>query len=513
VIWRLASVAFALLLAGCSSGSRPPPPQVPFEASVTIDAGRPGRDANALVLGNNIQWVDRGDELLRAPGNEFAEPMLQRVQELAPAMLRYPGGAMSDTYHWKDGVGPLAERKLNEHFFSKKSQVIEMGTQEFLELCDLTGALPLITVNVASGTAREAADWVEYTNRTTRWSSRTARALPRVRYWEIGNEPYLRDDNRKELWVEPEAYARRAGEFIRAMRAVDPSIVVGIPLRSDRLGGVPATPYPGYNRKVLQAIDADFDYVALHDAYLPLGFDKSYSDDELYLGTAAATAGVEEDFAATRALLAELRPGKAVALAVTEYQALYSLGKSTDDYIATPAGAMYVADLLRVFAQTDDLAFANFWSLSGNWIFGALDREGRARPAYHVLKAYRTLLAGRLVPVKVETRTFDSPRAGLVAPRSGLPLVTAIATREGEVVRIILVNKDGANPASTDLRFADAKLGAATYVSYGGPSRFATRDLPATGVVARGALPAGGAARIDLPPHSVTLVEIRGVSS
>jgi alpha-N-arabinofuranosidase len=498
--------ALCLALAGCTP-AEPPTAAAPFAASVSIEADAPGYPGNLLILGSNVQWVDRGDEVLKPSGDGFAAPMLQRVEELSPTVLRYPGGSMSDTYHWKDGIGALSGRKRNEHFFSKSAQVVAMGTREFLELCEATGAVPLITVNVASGTPQEAAEWVAYTNGEPLRSSRSGLALPRVRHWEIGNEPYLRDERRKELWLEPEEYAKRASEFIRAMRKVDPQLVIGIPLRSDTLGGVPVTPMPGYNRKVLQQIDADFEFVALHNAYLPLGFDKSYSDKDLYLATAAAAPTVAEDLSQTRALLRELRPDKGIVLAITEYQALYTIGKNTDEYIATPAGALYVADLLRLLAETRDVAFANFWSLSGNWHFGALDQEGRPRPAYHVLKAFRTLLQGRMVPIKVDSPSFDSPRVGFAPARKGLPRVTAIATRDGNVVRAILINKDPVNPATTTIRTTGAARANGTYRSLGGPRPFSVRGLPADGVVRSGGLPAAPAeASLELPPHSVTLV-------
>jgi alpha-N-arabinofuranosidase len=414
--------------------------------------------------------------------------MLQRVVALGPTVLRYPGGSMSDTYHWKDGIGPLGERRVNEHFFSSRKQVVAMGTQELLELCEATGAAPLITVNTATGSAQDAADWVTYTNRKELVSSRTGKPLPRVRYWEIGNEPYLQDDKRKALWIQPEAFAKKASEFIRAMKRVDPDIVVGIPLRSDKIGGVPATPLPGYNRKVLQLIDVDFDFVALHNAYLPLGFDRKYGDDELYLATAAAASVVEDDFAETRRLLKELRPGKDVKLAVTEYQALYSLGKSTDDYILSPAGALYVAEALRVFAQAGDLMLANFWSLSGNWHFGALDQKGEPRPAYHVLKAYRALLQGRMLPVSVQAPAFDSPRVGLVPARTAVPKVTAIATIDADRVRAIVINKDAAGAATVTLVLPEGVMSVGgTFTSYGGPRRPPGNRAAALGHVDRSA--------------------------
>ena len=287
--------------------------------------------------------------------------MLRAIKDLEPSILRYPGGSHSDLYHWKDGVG---QRALGTHFFSGSSQPILFGTDEFLTLCEKLHADPLLTVNIATGDAEEAADWVYYVNKGP---ARTANghAWPRVQYWEIGNEPYLREDKRKDIAVGPEEFVKRANAIISAMKHVDPDIKVGIPLRSDILGGLPATPYPGFNEAVLKGLKAPFDFVALHNAYGPYAFDRSYSDRDLYLAAVAASKQTASDIELTRAVLRRYLAGRTVPFAITEFAPLFTIGKSSDGYIGTITGAIYVADLLRLFALSDDIELAAYWSLSG----------------------------------------------------------------------------------------------------------------------------------------------------
>ena len=80
-------------------------------------------------------------------------------------------------------------------------------------------AVPLITVNVGTGTPSEAASWVYYAN--------TVRGFG-IKYWQVGNEmdgnwetggPFRADD-----------YAYRFTEYYAAMKAVDPSIVITGPV-------------------------------------------------------------------------------------------------------------------------------------------------------------------------------------------------------------------------------------------------------------------------------------------
>ena len=482
-----------------------------FDVHVTVAVDKPGREVNRLILGNNVQWVDRGDELITADGRQFQPQMLERARILGPTVLRFPGGSMSDLYHWKDGIGEPAQRGLNEHFFSRQMQRVLMGTREFLELCESLGAEPLITVNTATAPPEEAAEWVDYVNRKGLRSSRTGRPLPRVRYWELGNEPYLRDDKQKRLWIAPEAFAARANAFIQAMRRVDPGIEIGVPLRSDRIGGVSATPYPGYNEVVLRNISARFEFVALHSAYLPLAFDKRYQDRDFLLAALAAPQTVAADFDATRRQLQQFKPGRTIKLAVTEYNAFFSHGgMPSDDYIASPAGAMYVADLLRLFTETPDLLLANFWSLSGNWRFGAFAGNGRPRPAYHVLSAFHRVLRGRMLPVSIDAPGFNSPAVGFVPEQRGQSKVTALATLDNGTTRAILINKDPVSSAAVMLNVAGMESGRGKADSLVVEMPFDLKE--GDDIFARRALEirvVRGRMSIQLPALSITVVELR----
>jgi alpha-N-arabinofuranosidase len=111
-------------------------------------------------------------------------------------VIRWPGGCFADTYHWRDGLGPRESRPktANSRWGWDEVEPNAVGTHEFLDLCERTGATPWLNGNVATADAREMTDWVEYTcfegstrltderrknGREERWS---------VPYWGIGNE-------------------------------------------------------------------------------------------------------------------------------------------------------------------------------------------------------------------------------------------------------------------------------------------------------------------------------------
>lgn len=428
---------------GTGWGCRAEPSAVqdaPIRAVIRL--GETDGPTNRRLLGSNIQWVDRGDELLNADGTDFDPEMLELVTALGPTVLRYPGGSLTDTFDWRAGTGPARDRRSNERFGSRERQTVLFGTDELLRLCQRLGAEPLITVNAATGSPEAAADWVRAVNGASGTSGR-------VHYWEIGNEPYLREDARPEVAVAPSTYADRANRFIRAMRGVDPTISIGVPFRRDRLGTMPAVTFPGFADTVTDRVNERFDFVSLHNAYLPfvVARDAEYTEDELFRASMAAYRVVEEDLGATRRLLDRRDADTAIPFAITEYNAMYSLSGSYDDFGPTLGGALYVADLLRLLASRDDILMANYWSLSGNGRFGAVSNQGIVRPAYEVLRAYNEILRGQRLATVVGGPTFDSPAIGAVPAMSGVPSIVVTATSDGDHRRVIVINKAAGEPA------------------------------------------------------------------
>jgi hypothetical protein len=76
-------------------------------------------------------------------------------------------------------------------------------------------AEPVITVNVGTGTAAEAAAWVHYANVVQRYG---------IRYWQIGNE--MEGDWETGGPLNAQDYVRRYIEYYDAMKAEDPTITI-----------------------------------------------------------------------------------------------------------------------------------------------------------------------------------------------------------------------------------------------------------------------------------------------
>ncbi|NLH17774.1 MAG: twin-arginine translocation signal domain-containing protein [Phycisphaerae bacterium] len=170
--------------------------------------------------------------------DRWREDVVEITQELAPTLLRW-GGCFCSYYRWKEGVGPIAQRKpmLNQLWGGIYNN--QVGTHEFVDFCQRIGADPLLVVNfesdgrkqwaispkgdIRSGDAQEAAEWVHYCNNPSNALRRQHGANDPygVKLWQIGNETSYDPDS-----FDVDTAAKKTLEFARAMRKADPTIEI-----------------------------------------------------------------------------------------------------------------------------------------------------------------------------------------------------------------------------------------------------------------------------------------------
>ncbi|HEV2473406.1 MAG TPA: alpha-N-arabinofuranosidase, partial [Chthonomonadales bacterium] len=128
----------------------------------------------------------------------FRNDVANALTEMPIPLLRWPGGCYADHYHWRDGVGPAAERprRLGLSCGFSVEDDNSLGTDEFLTLCGRIGAEPYLAGNVGSGSPQEMCDWLEYCNCALDTSLTRLRASNgrtqgwNVPLWGVGNENY-----------------------------------------------------------------------------------------------------------------------------------------------------------------------------------------------------------------------------------------------------------------------------------------------------------------------------------
>jgi len=243
------------------------------KSRIVVYAGIQMADINRNIYGFNIEHIpgliygaifDEGNPLSDEKG--FRRDVIEACRRIKLPILRWPGGNFASGYNWLDGIGPRDERPTLYDLAWRAEETNRFGTDEFIEFCRLIGAEPFITVNAGSGTALEAARWVEYCNikgNTYYAKLREKYGHPEpynVKYWSLGNE----------MWgdfqignLPAKEYAWKARDFAKLMRRVDPNInltAVGLFLRAS----------PEWNLTVLRTLFDLVDNISVHQYYFEL---------------------------------------------------------------------------------------------------------------------------------------------------------------------------------------------------------------------------------------------------
>lgn len=205
------------------------------------------------------------------PGHPSADPLGFRgdvkklVREAGITALRYPGGNFVSGYHWKDGVGPRAERPVKKDLAWGSVETNEVGTDEFMNFARDAGSEVLMAVNLGTGTPEEAGEEVEYCNSPagTEWADarvRNGHAEPYgIRTWCLGNEM---DGDWQICMRTPEEYARVCRETAKIVKWTDPSAeVIACGSCTNETGH---RSFGVWDRTVLEECYDRIDYLSIH---------------------------------------------------------------------------------------------------------------------------------------------------------------------------------------------------------------------------------------------------------
>lgn len=193
------------------------------DITVTIKPSLKLAAINPLIYGSNL-----------APQMESEEDIIAFIKDTGITCLRYPGGG-TPGYHWKTGLSD---------FSSRSNEAPLRNISYLVDFCKRNNTQLVIQVNVESGTAEEAAAWVERMNKQI--------GFP-VQYWEIGNEVY-------GYWyrghMSARNYARLLKRYSMAMKKVDPSIKIG--------ANWGMSWYNGFNKTIIKEAADYIDFLSYH---------------------------------------------------------------------------------------------------------------------------------------------------------------------------------------------------------------------------------------------------------
>ncbi|OIQ98871.1 hypothetical protein GALL_191130 [mine drainage metagenome] len=431
-------------------------------------------------------------------------------QDLGVLTLRFPGGSLSDAYHWQTNM--TQDQGWNGPWFS--------DYLEFGKLIQQLHARAMITVNYGSGTPEEAAAWVQAANIQNNFG---------FKYWEVGNECYGSwEEDKQSTPHDPVVYATRFADYYAKMKAVDPTIRIGavIAARSSYYTMTPLDDsYTGSHSVVnprtnvshsgwtpvmlttLKSLGVTPDFVIFHRYLLTPG--KETDTDLLNSSTSWAN-----DASEIRQELSDYlgKAGDNVEMITTENNSVsYGAGKQTTSLVT----ALFCADSFGSMIQTSFNGdywweYLNSNSATGNnssslygWrnygadaIVTPVNNVNEKLPAYYAIKMISK---------------FARPSDEVVKATSDNPLLSCYAVRHTDgSVGLLVVNKSPDTTETADFSIAHFNPGAtATTYTYGIPQDNAARDGTGSTDVASGVMAIPGAVfSASFDPYSINVIDI-----
>lgn len=474
-------------------------------ATVNVDATTSLATVPSTAIGINGSTYD-------GPLTDAAVPGL--LSAAGTDLIRFPGGTESDEYNWKNNTDVLSGDTEAVNF------------DQYATLLAQTGAQGMITVNYGTGDkagasqsptetgAQFAADWVRYANVTHHYG---------IKYWEIGNEVYGNGTYGANWEPDqhcaagsnptncgPAVYAQNVKAYISAMKAVDPSIVVGVVLTApgNWPDGVTSAGSPqAWNQTVMSALGNEIGFADIH--WYPQNPSSVTPPGPTDAGLLGDTASIPTMVSSMKSLLSQYTGNASTPIMVTETNSVSSNpGKQTlsivnalylqQDYLTWLANGVSNIDWWQIhngIVTTGD----NGSSLYGTATYGDYGVLSDATcngttcepavdtpfPAYYGLK----LLGG-----------FIHPGDTLVGASSNASLVRSYAVKgtDGNL-RVMLVNDDPTNSYSVSLNYTG-------FTPSGDAPMVATLAPPGNGITTAAG---GSSASQTIAPYTAEVITLK----
>lgn len=461
---------------------------LPAVVHVSVDAARPVRTVDARWFGVNTAVWD---------GNYEKPETTGLLQELGARVLRFPGGSLSDEYHWASNQS------------GSNTWTWVTSFDKFARVATNIGAQVYITVNYGTGSPEEAAGWVRYSNLTKNYG---------FKYWEIGNENFGSWETDANVYPhDAYTYAVRAAVYFQQMKAVDPTIkigVVGTPGETNGANGYSA--HPAFNPRTgkssngwtpvvlatLKSLDVTPDFL-IHHQYPEWTYSES---DPLLLQTSTAWAREAADL--RQQISDYFGPGgESIELVCTENNSNSGdQGKQSTSLV----NGLYLADSLGQFMKTEFNAYV-WWDLRNS-----KDTRGNMDSTLYGWRSYGDL--GMVEGLTNRHPTFYTAKLlqyfaraddTVLSTSTDHLLLSAYAVRHNNgALALLVINKNPAGPIAAQIVLRSFTPDPSAQVwSYGIPQDEAARLGVGSPDIAQATYaPASAALGLGFAPYSVTLI-------
>src|ERR1051326_8250575 len=419
--------------------------------------------------------------------------------------LRFPGGSLSDDYHWQSNTTGSNTWQWATSF------------DQFAHVATTTAARVFVTVNYGSGTPAEAADWVRYGNVTKGYA---------FKYWEVGNENYgswETDNNTRPH--DPYTYANRFKDYFNQMKAVDSTIEIGAVAVTGEDSYANYTDHPATNPRTGQT----------HPGWTPvmlttlksLGITPDFIIFHRYAQApgAESDAGLLQSSASWATDASDLRqqptdylgsPATGVELVCTENNSVYSNpGKQTPSLV----NGLFLADSIGTAMKTEfnavvwwdmrngqDTANNNSSSLYGWRLYGDYGIVTGAMPAGPADR-HPTFYVAKLL------QYFARGGDQLAPASSDYSLLSPFAARRADgSLTLLVINKSASSALNANITLSGySPNGAMTSYAYGIPQDEAARTGGVSADIASNSYSGVGSTfPFTFPAYSATVLALNG---
>jgi alpha-L-arabinofuranosidase len=456
-------------------------------------------------------WVGPDSPLPNTRG--IRNDVVAALRRIQVPVLRWPGGCFADEYHWKDGIGPPAQRPamINTHW----GGVVEnnhFGTHEFLDFCEQIGAQPYICGNVGSGTVQEMMEWVEYiTSDADSPMANLRRQNGREQPWKL---PFLGIGN--ESWgcgggMRPEFYADNFRRYNTFVKNYPGNRVYRIAC------GANSDDYH-WTEVLMSQARHGMNGLSLHYYTVPTGdwghkgSATRFGEDQ-WFSTLHRALHMEELLRRHSAIMDQFDPQKRIGLVVDEWGTWYDVEPGTNPGFLyqqnTLRDALVAGTTLNLFNNhCDRVKMANIAQMVN--VLQAMvltDNEKMlVTPTYHVFEMYTVHHDATLLPTDLESPDYQYGS-------EKVPQLNASASRDnaGRIhITLCNLNPNAGAEVACELDGAKAQSVSGRVLTAPEMNAHNTFDRPDTlqPVALQGAKLTATGLEVELPPKSVVMLEL-----
>lgn len=461
--------------------------------------------------------------------------LMEQLKELAPGILRFPGGNLSNLYFWDAKAAQKPDdvpdtilygdgRKVHrsKFWYGKDNDPQTLSLENYYRLLKETKSTGTICVNAGyaryglskdpiATAAHYAADWVRYDN-------------GRTKFWEVGNEDYgqwqagykintlINKDAQPEITsgiIYGEIFKAFADSMRLAAKQTGAQIYIGATI-------IEAPKNKPYDKEVERSWNEQFfkttgnaaDFFIVHSYYTP--YEENSTVAGILDSAVPVTAGINAYInSLTKTLDVQMKP-----LALTEWNIFAVHSKQQTSFV----NGVHAALVLGALAK-NNFGMACRWNLANGYnhgndhgMFNKGDEPGMplwsARPAYYYMYYFDTFFGDKLIDacsddadVVVYASVFSNYKMGIVViNKNNKRQVAAIhfnnAKRNYKSYGYTLTGGNDLTNFSQQVIINDIK----PILPAGGPKNFKT--IKAWSINFQGAL------KIVLPPLSVQYILI-----